>query len=211
MVMDDTRTDTELARLVLAGERGLFEVFMRRYNTTVYRAVRSILRNEAEVEDVMQQAYLAAFEHLDSYRGESKLSTWLVRIAVNEALGKLRKKRPTVEIDEQERASEMSNPEDMNAMRELLTVMETCIDELPKNARIVVMLRDIEEMSTADVASVLEIQEDAVKTRLHRARAQLEARMREKLDAAKGEAFSFHAPRCNRVTAGVMAVIRARP
>ncbi len=205
------QSDSELVARVLAGETALFELFMRRHNQMVYRAVRAILRDEAEVEDAMQQAYLAAFEHLKNFRGEAKMSTWLVRIAVNEALGRLRRRRPLSSVDGQdELADDAQSPEEAHMTRELCSVLERSIDELNENARVVLVLRELEEMSTAEVAAVLGIAEDAVKTRLHRARTQLQDKVLGKLVGAKSGVFGFEAPRCNRVTAAVMSVLLQR-
>jgi RNA polymerase sigma-70 factor (ECF subfamily) len=205
-------TDAEVVRGVLAGDVALFEVLMRRHNQRVYRTVRAILRDEAEVEDVMQQAYLRAYAHLRDFEGASSFSTWLVRIAVNEALGRIRKRdRVTLVADVPEEidptAVPPQTPEDGAATRELAALLEAAIDRLPTGHRVVYMLREIEQLSTAETAQALGIQEDAVKVRLHRARLALRQLLEDRLGEAAPQAFAFLAPRCNRVVEAVLTAI----
>jgi RNA polymerase sigma-70 factor, ECF subfamily len=204
--------DEEIVRRVRGGERDLYELLLRRHNQRVYRAVRSVLRDEAEVEDVMQQAYVLAYVHLDQFAGLARFSTWLVRIAINEALARARKAPRLVLVDEgsEEAEAPMSTaaggrtPEQELEQRELVLLVEQAIDELPEMYRTVMVLREIEGLSTAEVAESLDISEDVVKTRLHRARALLSSRV-EAGDGPLEGAFPFHARRCDRVVAAVMS------
>jgi len=205
-------SDGELVGRVLAGDVALFEVLMRRHNQRVYRAVRSIVRNEGEVEDLMQQAWLRAYTRLPSFAGASAFSTWLLRIAVNEALGRLRRRRrsPSVEAAQEleERAGPAtSDPEVQTVARETLALIEVAVDRLPETQRTVYMLRDVEELSTRECASALGISEEAVKIRLHRARSALRDTLSGPLERVAPATFTFPATRCNRVVDGVMASI----
>lgn len=204
--------DEEIARRVLAGETALFEVLMRRHNQRVYRAIRALLRDEAEVEDAMQQTYLSAYLHLAEFAGSARLSTWLVRIAVNEALGRLRRGRRLVALAETVEGIDMTrtppeSPEDTAERHELTGLLERAVDGLPEMYRAAFMLREVEGLSTAEAAEALGTSEDVVKTRLHRARALLHERLAALADSRRADLFAFHAPRCDRVVAAVMEAI----
>lgn len=206
----DVPGDPEIVARVLAGERALFELLMRRHNRRVYRAVRAILRDEAESEDAMQAAYLAAFTHLAEFRGESAFATWLTRIAVNVALGRLRKQANLVLVDEeQEEAAPPGggppDPERHAAARELIAVLESAVDRLPPSYRAIFMLRDVEGLSTADTAASLGIGEELAKVRLLRARRALREEISGMLGKEAPVAFAFDAVRCDRVVRAVMA------
>lgn len=206
-------SDAEVVRRVLLGERALFELLMRRYNRRVYRAVRSIVRDEQEAEDAMQQAYLQAYTHLGEFEGASSFSTWLTRIAINEALAALRKGRRLVAMDEVPEAADdvmrspSEGPEERAVARESMRLVERAVDELPALYRTAFMLREVEQLSTAETAASLGITEEAVKVRLHRARLSLRGALAETVGEALPQAFSFFAPRCNRVVARVMAAL----
>lgn len=211
-------SDEEIALRVQEGETALFEVLMRRYNQRVYRAVRAILREEADVEDVMQQAYVQAFTHLSQFEGSARFSTWLIRIAVNEALQRLRQRHRVVALAEEPAIPEEGmkllernepNPEQRAFGRELGRLLEVTVDELPDLYRTVFMLREVERLSTAETAEALSVSEEVVKTRLHRAKALMRERLEARLDGQLGEAFAFQAPRCDRVVAAVLARIGA--
>jgi RNA polymerase sigma-70 factor (ECF subfamily) len=209
---DGVPLDEELVARVRAGDPALFEVLMRRHNGRLYRAVRSVLADEAEVEDVMQQAYVQAYAGLESFAGRASFSTWLARIGVNEALGRLRKRHRLVPLDEVPDRAEAwmeapPTPEDAAAAREAARLVERAIDRLATIHRTVLMLRDVEQLSTAEVAAVLEVSEDAVKVRLHRARQALRDVLAADVGDAAREAFPFPAPRCDRVVGAVMARI----
>lgn len=209
-----TLSDEEIARRVVSGEVALYELLMRRHNQLVYRSVRSLIRDETEVEDVMQHAYVAAYQGLGSFRGSSMFSTWLVRIAMNEALTRLRRATKFTVLEggrsQEEIVAEQTtdmSPEDVAERRQLLGILERAIDSLPDMYRTVVMLRDVEGLSTAEAAQMLDTSEDVIKTRLHRAKALLRERLVALGEAHVDGAFRFEAPRCNRVVQNVMATI----
>ena len=161
-------------------------------------------------EDVMQQAYVNAYAHLRQFDGRARFSTWLTRIAVNEALGRLRRRRQFEPFDEEHARVEpftTASPERQAFSGELRALLEWAIDELPDGSREAFVLRDVEGMSTADTAAALDVSEDVVKTRLSRARATLRRKLLERTGAAAPEAFHFHRPRCDRVVAAVLAAI----
>jgi len=205
--------DEEIVRRVVAGDSALFEVLMRRHNQRLYRVARAILRNDAEAEDVMQQAYVNAYVHLDQFADRARFSTWLTRIATYEALARLRRRGRFTEIegmsesarDGEVLATQGTNPEREAYLGELRTTLEGSVDALPEAYRSVFVLRDVEGLSTAETAESLELSEDVVKTRLVRARAQLRRSIWERAGLASRDLFPFHAPRCNRVVAAVMA------
>jgi RNA polymerase sigma-70 factor, ECF subfamily len=203
--------DAEVVRRVCAGERELFEVLVRRHDQKVYRTARSILRDEGEVEDAMQQAWLQAYVHLAEFAGNSAFSTWLVRIAANEALQRLRRRSPlsavSAEGEEEAVDRRAEDPEERAASREAVRLVERAVDKLPAHYRSVFMLREIEGLSTADTAAALGIGEEAAKVRLHRARALLRETLAETVEQSAPEAFQFLAPRCNKMVARVMAAI----
>ncbi|MGQ0446594.1 MAG: RNA polymerase sigma factor, partial [Beijerinckiaceae bacterium] len=174
--------EAELIRRALARDDKAFRTIMERHNRRLYRIARSILRNGAEAEDVVQETYVNAFAHLGRFRGDSTLATWLSRLTMNEALGRLRRDRQPVNLETFEpRRSEAQiikfpqmagsdDPERSMAQREILQLVERAIDKLPDIFRIVFMTRVIEGMSTEETANLLGLQLDTVKTRLHRAR-----------------------------------------
>ena len=210
-------TDADIVGRVQAGDRALFEILMRRHNQRLYRVARAIVKDEDEVEDVMQQAYINAFTHLHQFEARSQFSTWLTRIALNEAFAR-RKKRghdPTAHMESnssQERADVMdtlaspqADPEHQAYAQELHRVLEQAVDTLPDTYRVVFMLRDIEGLSTTETGEDLGIGEEAVKTRLHRARAMIRRAVTARIGDVATGAFQFHAPRCDRVVAAVFA------
>lgn len=203
--------DAELVHRVRSGEAELFELLIRRHNPRVYRAIRGLLRDEAEVEDAMQQTYLIAHAHLGEFAGEAAFSTWLTRIAINEALGRLRRSGRTEQVGatgEEDAAGTDESPEARAAAREAMALLHRAIDRLPPAHRVVFMLRDVEELSTAQAADVLGISDDLVKVRLHRARHALRRALAGAAGLGVAEAFPFLAPRCDRIVAAVMPRIR---
>jgi RNA polymerase sigma-70 factor (ECF subfamily) len=210
-----TLTDIEVVRRVVAGDRASFEILMRRHNTRVWRAIRSILRDDAEAEDAMQQAWLSAYQHLPQFQGGSAFSTWLTRIALNEALARLRRRNPlalAAELEEEAMESTTPpalDPERRAAGRQLVALLEEAIDALPVNHRTVIMLREVEGLSTAETAEAMGVSDEVVKVRLHRAKAALRDALYERTGEAAGEAFTFLAPRCNRMVAAVFARLPA--
>jgi len=205
-------TDAEIVERVRAGETALFEILMRRHNQRIYRVARAVIRDEADAEDVMQQAYINAFTHLNQFQDRSQFSTWLTRITVHEALARRRKRKPeeTAEDVMETLTSPQPDPERQAYAAELRGVLEAAVDSLPETYRLVFMLRDIEGLSTRETAAGLELGDEAVKTRLHRARAMLRSAIAERIGASTAEAFAFQAPRCDRVVAAVMAEIVQR-
>lgn len=204
--------DDEIVARVLDGEPALFEVLMRRHNQRIYRAVRAVLRRDHECEDVMQQAYLNAFRHLAQFQREAQFSTWLTRIAVNEAIhrGRRADRRGEVPLADPDTAVEWPttrdpDPEHAAYATEIGALLQSAVDALAEPYRLVFALREIEGMSTAETAASLEINEETVKTRLHRAKMQLRARIAESLGAASRGVYAFHLSRCDRVVSGVMA------
>jgi RNA polymerase sigma-70 factor (ECF subfamily) len=209
-------SDEEIIRQVVAGNTALFELLMRRYNERVYRAARAIVSNEAEAEDVMQQAYVNAFTHLQQFSGAARFSTWLTRIAIHEALARVRRRGRYEAFDEEASNGEplMSrspgeNPERQAFTGELRGLLEWAIDTLPAGMREVFVLRDVEGLSTSEVAETLEVSEDVVKTRLSRGRAALRRLLIERTGATAPEVFRFYRPRCDRVVTHVLARINS--
>lgn len=209
-------SDEEIARRVLEGDVASFELLMRRHNPRVYRAVRSIIRDEDEAEDVMQQAYVSAYQHLGQFQGQARFSTWLTRIAVNEALMRRRRSRAFVALDGGEgqevalHSPERLSPEAQASDHEVLRLVQHTVDALPELYRMVFMMREIDGLSTAEAADVLQVTEDVVKTRLHRAKALLRERLEARVQSQVTELFPFHAPRCDRVVNAVMERITQR-
>ena len=213
----DPLNDEGVVARVLAGETSVFEIVMRRYNQRLYRVARSILRNDGEAEDVMQDAYVRAYEHLDQLAGRAKFSTWLTRIAVHEALTRQRRGRYQ-ELEPMSEggggdpmdgfASMALNPEEQASNSQIRSLLEEAVEKLPDDYRTVFMLRDVEEMSTTDTANALEITEENVKVRLHRARALLRKSLYARAGVERKEAFNVHAVRCDRVVKNVFERIK---
>jgi RNA polymerase sigma-70 factor, ECF subfamily len=207
-------SDEEIVAGVLDGHTALFEILMRRHNERLYRAARAILRDDSEAEDVMQQAYVNAYAHLRQFHGRAQFSTWLTRIAVNEALARARRNRhyecvdeDTLNVESFMDRAEPSNPERQAVAGELRMVLERAIDHLADGAREVFMLREVEGMSTAEVAAALDVSEDVVKTRLSRARAAIRRELMARTGSSAPDVFRFYRPRCDRVVAHVLARI----
>jgi RNA polymerase sigma-70 factor, ECF subfamily len=202
-------TDEDVVERIRAGDAALFEILMRRHNQRVYRTVRAVLGADDDVEDVMQQAYLNAFMHLHQFEGRAQFSTWLTRIAVNEALAR-RGKRASRFGEQEETMLELiesnaPDPEKRAVAAEMREVMQREVAALPDRFRLVVMLRDVEGLTTAETAACLEVSEDLVKTRLHRARAILRANLYKRAGVTLESLFAFGNARCDRVVASVMA------
>jgi RNA polymerase sigma-70 factor (ECF subfamily) len=204
--------DEQVVDRVLAGETALYELLMRRYNQRLYRVARAILRDDSEAEDVMQDAFVRAYQHLSDFEGRAKFSTWLTRIAVHEALARARRHLRFQSLDHSEDsrggvmkvlASAGRNPEEAAYDRELGGVLEEAVLGLPEDYRLVFMLRDVEEMTTQETAECLNLSEENVKVRLHRARAGLRRELQARAGATTIQAFQFHAPRCDRVVRNV--------
>jgi len=202
-------TDQQVIARVLGGEPALFELIMRRHNERLYRAVRSILRDETDSEDAMQAAYLHAYAHLRDFEGRAAFSTWLTRIAIHEALARRRRQLRSVSEEEQEREmpAETRSPEQGATDHEHRRILTRAIDALPEHFRTVFVLRQVQELSIEETAEILDVPPATVKTRLHRARALLRRRLLAQIEPVEKKALPFEAPRCDRVVAAVLAKI----
>jgi RNA polymerase sigma-70 factor (ECF subfamily) len=208
--------DAELAARVARGEAPAFEALMRRHNRTLFRTARAILRDDAEAEDALQEAYLQAYRTIGSYRGDARLSTWLARVVANEALMRLRKQarrsaivplQPGVAVEELNQIAEGSmdkGPESSARRAEVRKLLEERIDALPGAYRAVFMLRGVEEYSVEETAAILEIPAATVRSRFFRARSLLREGLAAEVDLACEDAFGFAGERCDRVVARVM-------
>ena len=197
-------------------EEAAIRTLMQANNRRLFRLARGILRNDAEAEDVVQETWVRAFTHLDSFRGHSSFATWLSRIAMNEALGRLRRARPNVEwttlppgtleaqIIQFPNSAASEDPEKSMAQREIRHVVEHAIDELPEAFRIVFITRVIEGMNVEETAELLDLKPETVKTRLHRARNMLKENVERKIGPVVMEAFPFAGKRCERLTEAVL-------
>lgn len=209
-------TDAELVARALARDESALRSIMQSNNRRLYRIARGILRNDSEAEDVVQETYVRAFTHLQDFRGDSSLATWLARIAMNEALGRLRRQRPGVEwtslppgtleaqIIQFPLSAASEDPEKSMAQREIQHVVEHAIDELPDAFRIVFITRVIEGMNVEETAEILGLKPETVKTRLHRARTMLRDNVEKKIGPVVMEAFPFAGKRCERLTEAVL-------
>jgi RNA polymerase sigma-70 factor (ECF subfamily) len=208
--------DAELVRRARARDDTAFRTIMERHNRRLYRIARGILRNDSEAEDVVQEAYVDAFTHLDGFRGDSSLATWLTRIVMNEALGRLRRQRPSVDLDILEsrrveariipfpQAAASGDPERTMAQREILRLVERATDNLPDKFRIVFIARVIEGMSVEETADLLGLRPETVKTRLHRARRLVREQLDKQIGPVLIDAFPFAGRRCERMTEAVI-------
>jgi RNA polymerase sigma-70 factor (ECF subfamily) len=209
--------DTTLAGRVHAGDVGAFELLMRRYNQRLYRLARSMLRDAADAEEAVQDAYLAAYQSMGAFRGEASLSTWLSRVVVNQCLARLRRQArrdnivPMVSMggaDEQEGpampADDKDTPDRALVRAELRAVLERKLDELPESFRTVFVLRSVEELSVEETAQTLNLPEATVRSRHFRARSMLRESLAQEIDIAERDVFSFAGERCDRIVATVL-------
>ena len=209
-------SDAELVARARARDEAAIRAIMQANNRRLYRIARGILRNDGEAEDVVQETYVRAFTHLQDFRGDSSLATWLARIAMNEALGRLRRARPSVDfstlppgvleaqIIQFPLSSASEDPERSMAQREIQGIVEHAIDELPDGFRLVFITRVIEGMNVEETAEILGLKPETVKTRLHRARAMLRENVEKKIGPVVMEAFPFAGKRCERLTDAVL-------
>ena len=209
-------SDEQVVSRVLTGETALYELLMRRYNQRLYRVARAILHDDAEAEDVMQDAYVRAYQHLADFEGRAKFSTWLTRIAVHEALARSHRRSRYQSLDNAGEskggvmgslASAGRSPEEAAYDRELGDVLESAVLELPEDHRLVFMLRDVEGMTTDETAECLNLSPENVKVRLHRARAGLRKELYARAGATTVQSFQFHATRCDRVVKNVFKML----
>jgi RNA polymerase sigma-70 factor (ECF subfamily) len=203
--------DLELAQRALARDGAAFRTIIKTHNQRLYRIARGVVRNDSEAEDIVQEAYVRAFAYLDSFRGDASLGTWLSRIVINEALGRLRKRRRTVAMPENPQAeiiqfplNPSDDPERTMAQRQILQLVERATDSLPDVYRMVFVARVIEGLSIEETSELLGVRPQTVKTRLHRARALLRKALDDQIGPVLLEAFPFAGRRCERLTAAVM-------
>ena len=213
--------DSEIARRIGNRDESAFEALMRAHNRMLYRLARSILKDDADAEDAVQEAYLAAYRHIGGFRGGAKLSTWLARIVINESYARLRRQKrsgvivPLESADRVDRGdaraeerpmieASTERPEAAAMRAELRRLLERRIDALPEQFRVVFILRDVEEMSVEETAECLDVPPATVRTRAFRARALLRESLSSELDAATVEAFGFAGERCDRIVANVL-------
>lgn len=210
--------DAAVAAKIAGHDQAAFEALMRRNNGRLFRVARAILKDDADAEDVLQDAYLDAYRNISRFRAESQLSTWLVRIVVNHALMRLRRQRRdrvVVSMDDHLTGSEgrarqfadstSESPTTAALRAEARRLIERRIDELPVNFRTVFVLRELEELSVEEVAECLGIPAATVRTRLFRARALLREALARDLDVATGDVFAFAGARCDRIVSAVLA------
>lgn len=209
----DQSGDFDLVQRALTRDAGAFRTIMQAHNRRLFRIARGVVRNDGEAEDIVQEAYLSAFAHLDTFRGDSTLATWLSRIVINEALGRLRKQRRASVVAAtfvqdakiiQFPLSTNDDPERAMAQRQMLQLIERATDNLPDLYRTVFIARVIEGMSIEETADLLAIRPETVKTRLHRARHLLRKQLDEQIGPVLLDAFPFAGRRCERLTAAVM-------
>jgi RNA polymerase sigma-70 factor (ECF subfamily) len=209
-------SDAELAQHIQRGSGVAFETMMRRHNQLLYRTARSILRDDTEAEDVLQDAYLLAYQNIGQYRGDARLSTWLTRIVVNEAIARSRRQGRRAEVlqlhgemeqlDEVAMDQEHANAPERDAMRtQTRALLEKLIDSLPEAFRVVFVMRGLQELSGEEVAACLDISEATVRTRFFRARSLLREALSQQIDFAHEEAFGFDGARCDRIVANAMS------
>lgn len=211
VIPDAAIPDAEIVARVRTGDSALFELLMRRYNRLLFRLARGIIRDDDEARDVVQAAYVRAYYHLDQFRGPAGFKGWLARIAVNEALGRVRR-APAISDEEQHVLAlpDLADigPESAASGRDLLRILQAAIDRLPEEFRQVFMLRGVEQLSIAETAELLDIKPATVKTRFHRARRMLQELLHRKLDDFVRETFPLGGQRCDAIVAAVLARIR---
>jgi RNA polymerase sigma-70 factor (ECF subfamily) len=209
--------DLSIARRVVAGDRSAFELLMRRHNRRLYRLARATLRNDAEAEDALQDAYLHAYRSMSQFRGDARIFTWLSRLVLNECFARIRRSArrqnviPIVDApDYVEQADAMTThddtaPDEALARSQVRALLERKLDELPELFRIVFVLRSIEEMSVEETAQCLNIPEATVRSRHFRARSMMRESLAQAFDLAERDVFEFGGARCDRIVARVLS------
>jgi RNA polymerase sigma-70 factor (ECF subfamily) len=210
------QSESQIVAAAKAGDRQAFRAIMQRHNQHLFRVARGLMGEDAEAEDVLQEAYVRAFEHFAGFRGDAAVATWLTRIVINEAKGRLRSRKPTVEIEEVETAQKggevigfpgrgAASPEADAAQAQIRRLLESAVDQLPPPFRVVFILREVEELSVEETAAQLDLKPETVKTRLHRARRLLRTALASKLQSVLTGAYPFLGARCERITNAVLA------
>ena len=210
-------SDEQVVARVLAGETALFEVLMRRYNQRLFRVTRSIVRDDGEAEDIIQDAYVRCYLHLHQFEGRASFSTWLTRIAVHEAIARSRKRQRFVSLEESTVLTEAGmrlesrtdSPEQEMLNETVRMVIEAAVDDLPETYRSVFMMREVEGLTTAETAESLDISEEVVKVRLHRARAMMRKHIHTRTGAVTATAFQFQGARCDQMVTSVLERLRS--
>ncbi|WP_376704939.1 RNA polymerase sigma factor [Mesorhizobium sp. ISC25] len=207
--------DMQLVGRALARDGDAFRTIIKTHNQRLYRIARGVVRNDSEAEDIVQEAYVSAFAHLEAFRGDASLATWLSRIVINEALGRLRKKRRMVAMPENPQAeiirfplNPSDDPERTMAQRQILELVERATDSLPDIYRMVFVARVIEGLSIEETAELLGVRPETIKTRLHRARALVRKALDDQIGPVLLDAFPFAGRRCERLTNAVMQRLR---
>jgi RNA polymerase sigma-70 factor, ECF subfamily len=211
-------TDEQVVERVKAGDTALYELLMRRYNQRLYRVARAILRDDLEAEDVIQDAYVRAYQHLHQFAARAPFSAWLTRIAVHESLARLRLRNRNQQMDDNDQVGEHAmmvepslDPEQNASKTELGQLLEDALLSLPEQYRTVLMLRDVEELSTSETAIVLDLTEENVKVRLHRGHTMVRNWLSARVGSNIKNAFPFMGARCDRVVAGVFSRLADPP
>ena len=214
-------SDDELVSLAKERDEDAVRILVRRYNQRLFRIARGIIRDEAEAEDVVQATYVRAFTHLDRFRGDAAFSTWVTRIALNEAYGRLRRRRPTVELSEIDAPAEggqvimfpmtprPTDPETAAGRRQVRELLEAALDRLPEAFRTVFILRELEGLSVEETSALLSVKPDTVKTRLFRARRLMRTEIEKSVSANFAELFPFAGSRCANMADKVIARLRS--
>jgi RNA polymerase sigma factor (sigma-70 family) len=209
-------TEAQIVQGAQGGDGEAFRAIMQRHNQRLFRVARGLMRDDVEAEDVLQEAYVRAFAHIGAFRGEAAIATWLTRIVINEAKGRLRSRKPTVELEAVETAQEAgaqlinfpgrgaSDPEADVATAQIRRLLEGAVDQLPELFRVVFILRDVEGLSIEETAAQLGVKAETVKTRLHRARRLLRQALHAQLETVLTGAFPFLGARCERITQAVL-------
>lgn len=213
MLCQSSLSDNEIIERVRDGEIGLYELLMRRYNQRLFRMIRSVITDDLEAEDVLQDAWVRSFEHLGQFENRSSFATWVTKIAFYEALSRARKSKRLVSLQDadgkvtaeaERRSTKVDDPEKLAIQGELKDVLRSAVDRLPETYRSVFMLREVEQLSTAETAECLSLSVEAVKTRLHRSRSLLRRDLEDRLGPTIAQSYAFLGSRCDRTVRIVM-------
>ncbi len=211
----DTISDSEIITRILHGEKDLYALIVRRYNQRLYRVAMSIINDDAEVEDVMQVAYINAYENLGKFAFKASFSTWLTRILINESLLRLKKRGRSINMNDetmekeiyQQHNGEVQTPVAKMLNAELKSALEEAIRQLPEKYRTVFIMREIEDMNVAETQACLDLSEVNVKVRLNRAKALLKESL--SMYYKKEDILHFHLSRCSRIVENVMSRVES--